>query len=89
MENATPECSLILEPLMKQGSASGKEYKIPEKRERYSVEGVERLGDLHNYLGTIIGWGIAHGEIEGKIGERPWKRKFRGGFLWNVCGWFF
>ena len=33
---------------------------------------VEHLGDSHN-LRIILGWGIAHGGIEGKMGERQWK----------------
>jgi len=37
-------------------------------------ESVECLGGSHN-LRTILGWGIAHGGIGGKIGERHWIKK--------------
>ena len=59
MENAKPECSPILELSLKQGTESGKEYKILKKRERYTEGSVERLGNSHN-LRTILEWGIAH-----------------------------
>ena len=34
--------------------------------------GCGTVGDSQN-LRTILGWGIAHGGIEGKIAERQWK----------------
>ena len=46
-----------------------------KKRERCTEGGVERLGDSHKSR-TNLGWGVAHGGIEEKIGERKWKSKF-------------
>ena len=47
IENAKRERSSILEPSVKRGIASGKEYRISEKRERYTEGSVERWVDLH------------------------------------------